>query len=319
MSGNACATVTLLNIINNIPGVKLSDNLQNFKNFTSSFPPALRGDQIDNFGFVKTIHNSFARKLDIFSIDHHLQTKYQDRNKRARSGDDDGEDDENQAFHFIAYMPIQGEVWKLDGLDRQPQRLGKFPDEDWLSVVKPILEDRMATYEAGEIQFALLGLVKDPLLTHQEHLAANIRTRRRIEQRLKEIESVGPENQKEALKTQGQRQDETQQASTGLTPQYGVTEAMIEQAEADSTMEAGLIDGDIDLLREMREKVMTQQSDLRASILEEMQEARADEQQAAERRHDYGPMIQAWVRMLAEKEDLMKELVQTYPLSRGKE
>jgi ubiquitin carboxyl-terminal hydrolase L5 len=34
-------------------------------------------------------------------------------------------DDENEpGFHFIAYVPINGEVWKLDGLRRQPDNLG---------------------------------------------------------------------------------------------------------------------------------------------------------------------------------------------------
>lgn len=34
-------------------------------------------------------------------------------------------DDENEAgFHFVAYVPIDGEVWKLDGLRRQPGNLG---------------------------------------------------------------------------------------------------------------------------------------------------------------------------------------------------
>ena len=34
-------------------------------------------------------------------------------------------DDENEpGFHFIAYVPIDGAVWKLDGLQRQPDNLG---------------------------------------------------------------------------------------------------------------------------------------------------------------------------------------------------
>lgn len=58
---NACATVSLLNIINNIPNADLGDNLRNFKDFSADFPPALRGDAIGDFEFVKQIHNSFAR------------------------------------------------------------------------------------------------------------------------------------------------------------------------------------------------------------------------------------------------------------------
>ncbi len=38
--------------------------------------------------------------------------------------EDDSVDDD-AAFHFIAFVPIDGEVWKLDGLDRQPERIGE--------------------------------------------------------------------------------------------------------------------------------------------------------------------------------------------------
>lgn len=34
------------------------------------------------------------------------------------------EEQELAAFHFIAFVPIQGSVWKLDGLERQPMNLG---------------------------------------------------------------------------------------------------------------------------------------------------------------------------------------------------
>lgn len=60
-ASNACASVALLNIVNNIKGIDLGENLRSFKDFTMPFTPALRGDAISNFEFVKRIHNSFAR------------------------------------------------------------------------------------------------------------------------------------------------------------------------------------------------------------------------------------------------------------------
>lgn len=58
---NACASVALLNIVNNIDDITLGDTLASFKEFTMPFTPALRGDAIANFDFIKKIHNSFAR------------------------------------------------------------------------------------------------------------------------------------------------------------------------------------------------------------------------------------------------------------------
>ena len=42
------------------------------------------------------------------------------KSKKTQSREDDAE----TAFHFIAYVPIAENVWKFDGLERQPQRLG---------------------------------------------------------------------------------------------------------------------------------------------------------------------------------------------------
>ena len=33
-------------------------------------------------------------------------------------------EDHDEAFHFIAYVPVDGVVWELDGMRRQPVRLG---------------------------------------------------------------------------------------------------------------------------------------------------------------------------------------------------
>jgi len=65
---HACATVALLNIVNNIPNINLGENLQRFKDFTMTLTPALRGDQIGNFEFVKQIHNSFARQVNLTMV-----------------------------------------------------------------------------------------------------------------------------------------------------------------------------------------------------------------------------------------------------------
>ena len=51
--------------MNNIPDINLGEHLKQFKDFTASFTPALRGDAIGNFDFIKQIHNSFARCVEL--------------------------------------------------------------------------------------------------------------------------------------------------------------------------------------------------------------------------------------------------------------
>ena len=41
------------------------------------------------------------------------------RRPKAQSGE------EEASFHFIAFVPVECKLWKLDGLQPQPQNLGK--------------------------------------------------------------------------------------------------------------------------------------------------------------------------------------------------
>ena len=40
-------------------------------------------------------------------------------------------------FHFVAYVPINGRLYELDGLREGPIDLGKCDQSDWLKAVKP--------------------------------------------------------------------------------------------------------------------------------------------------------------------------------------
>ena len=43
--------------------------------------------------------------------------------KKGRGGKKKGEESDD-GFHFIAYVPVNGILWELDGLRRQPLKLG---------------------------------------------------------------------------------------------------------------------------------------------------------------------------------------------------
>ncbi|KAI2816460.1 hypothetical protein CBS63078_6224 [Aspergillus niger] len=186
-ASNACASVALLNIVNNIKGIDLGENLRSFKDFTMPFTPALRGDAISNFEFVKRIHNSFARKMDMLSSDYQL--KAEATSKRSRPVKNKPADNKADAsFHFIAFVPALGKVWKFDGLERQPQALGSCAsDEDWLSLVKPDIRTRMEAYEEDQIEFSILSVARDPLPELVDQLATNVKSLEIIQERLSSI------------------------------------------------------------------------------------------------------------------------------------
>jgi len=61
--------------------------------------------------------------MDILNSDLQLKTEATSRKKGSKGHDDDESD---TAFHFIAFMPVMGQLWKFDGLERQPRTLGMF-------------------------------------------------------------------------------------------------------------------------------------------------------------------------------------------------
>lgn len=235
------------------------------------------------------------------NIDLQMQNDATNRSKTSKHSSKDKNAD--AAFHFIAFVPIAGEVWKLDGLDRQPQKLEMIGDGDWLEVVAPNLQARMAQYEEGQIEFGLLALARDPLVEQRQRLAENIKLIRTCEDRLS---SITPEWKSFAVTEDGAGDS----VLSGASSEHSITIADILQAKIPEATEKRINgDDDIMTLMDLRQKAITEQAGLRAAIRDEENAAAIDREKAEARRHDYGPAIQTWLRMLAE-EGVLKDLIQ---------
>jgi len=152
---NACATQALISVLMNCSHEKmeLGSVLKDFKEFTSSFDPNMKGLALSNSDTIRSVHNSFARQA-VFEFD-------------QKSADKD-----EDVFHFVSYIPIDGRLYELDGLKEGPLDLGPIPaGKDWTEVVRPILTDRIAKYAEGEIHFNLLAIVSDRKAEYEERLA----------------------------------------------------------------------------------------------------------------------------------------------------
>ncbi|KAJ5930741.1 hypothetical protein N7466_006234 [Penicillium verhagenii] len=292
-ASNACASVALLNIVNNIPDIDLGENLQHFKEFTKTFTPALRGDAINNFEFVKRVHNTFARKMDILNAD--LQLKTEATSKKRHKGQDTNDSD--GSFHFIAFMPVMGQVWKFDGLERQPQSLGECSEDDWLEVARPNILDRMAAYEEDQIEFSILGVVRDPLHDLIRQLAINVRSLQMLNARL--TSSATP-----VLPDGITSLSEFKETVLDSDLSYGLGHEEIDAAVVPEMTSSEASPGFAAELEELREA----QGELRVRIREEQQSQRIDEDHARGRRYDYGPALRTWLRFLARKQ-VLAELV----------
>lgn len=162
---NACATQAILSILLNCRHADLSlgSTLTEFKEFSQSFDANMKGLSLSNCQQIRTVHNSFARQT-LFEFDSKLASK------------------DDEVYHFVGYMPIDGRLYELDGLKPGPIDLGAVPSEtDWLDVVRPIIEKRIKKYNEGEIHFNLMAIVSDKKIMYEN----------KIKQLLKQTEESG--------------------------------------------------------------------------------------------------------------------------------
>eukprot|EP01135_Chromosphaera_perkinsii_P004201 Nk52_evm20s271 gene=Nk52_evmTU20s271 len=192
---NACATQALLAILLNNADIDIGPELKNFKDFTKDFPPELKGVSISNSDLIRNVHNSFARP-ESFLID--------DAAKNHSGGDED-------VFHFIAYVPIGGRLYELDGLKAGPIDLGPYDASsgncDWLTKITPVIQSRMEKYCRSEVHFNLMGLIDDQV----------DKWRRVIERKETELKEKLEEEKAAGLDVQAELKAEIQDLKTGIT------------------------------------------------------------------------------------------------------
>jgi len=165
----SCATVSLMNIINNRVDLDLGQTLNDFRADTMNMAPKERGIALDRFDHVRDVHNSFATEFDKMTVDLRLKQDHAaaekkkkaalaKRPRKKRKEEDDLGDDDN-GFHFVAYVPAGGFVWMMDGMERLPRKLGALSEGDsWIAMVLPALQAQWQTAAANALEFSLLSL-----------------------------------------------------------------------------------------------------------------------------------------------------------------
>ncbi|KAI9250876.1 hypothetical protein EDC94DRAFT_622724 [Helicostylum pulchrum] len=119
-------------VINNACATQAILQILNFKEFTADFPPDMKGLAISNSELVRT--------------------------------------EKTNVYHFIAYTPIHGALYELDGLSRGPVNLGACDDNNWTNQANEAIQRRMQGYGDSELHFSLMALTKDKVECYQEQI-----------------------------------------------------------------------------------------------------------------------------------------------------
>ena len=108
------------------------------------------------------------------------------------------DDQTQEQYHFIGYVPVHGKVWELDGLQRTAIEVGALDPQarpgDWMDVVRPALRMKMHTYmnsENDHVRYNLLAVVDEKYLAVSDELEFRKRERHAIERRLQEAYPEG--------------------------------------------------------------------------------------------------------------------------------
>ena len=160
-----------------------------------------------------------------------------------------------------------------------------------------MLSARMAEYEEDQTEFALLSLVKDPLPQNRLELAENVKCMKLVDERLEEL------NRNNELSA-----EPIPRASNGTSTSltfYGLCEADVEQSivSSDFTEILKLASSSSDL-NHLKDDLKKTQSSLKSAILDETQAWSTDMEKASHRRHDYSPLIESWLQMLIDNEEI---------------
>ncbi|NXF69360.1 UCHL5 hydrolase, partial [Ciccaba nigrolineata] len=154
---NACATQAIVSVLLNCAhqDIHLGETLSEFKEFSQSFDAAMKGLALSNSEVIRQVHNSFARQ-QMFEFDAKSSAKEED------------------AFHFVSYVPVNGRLYELDGLREGPIDLGACNQDDWISAVRPVIEKRIQN-SIIHLTFSVLWK-EEPMDTDQSNMLSSIQS-----------------------------------------------------------------------------------------------------------------------------------------------
>ncbi|KAI1458521.1 cysteine proteinase [Annulohypoxylon moriforme] len=298
-TANACATVALMNIIMNAEDTSLGTQLREFKDCTKALPPPHRGNGLDKNDFIRSVHNSVARRIDLLAEDLALDNKYEESLKKRSQKSSRVKRSHARVetnYHYIAYVPTNGQVWELDGLRSKPLRLGHIGGS-WLDTASAAIQERMMRNSEFS-SYSLLAICQSPLKTFCIELATSLACSRTLHKRFNSDPAWTVPDPLDIF--------------ADMRPeQRNMTSEHLEKAELTESFATRTSRPDFDTAAalELAQELKTEQESLNAQYVAELASVDEAVETVRGRQRDYTPAIHQWVKALAEK-GVLREFIQ---------
>jgi ubiquitin carboxyl-terminal hydrolase L5 len=118
---NACATLAVLNALGNVqPAPKTGPELGSLFEFSQSLDPQTRGYALTSADWLRAAHNALSPPATVSLEELGLPREKED------------------AYHFVVYVPKDGRVWELDGLQPYAIDHGAFDakGQGWVALAR---------------------------------------------------------------------------------------------------------------------------------------------------------------------------------------
>ncbi|CAG8466804.1 11389_t:CDS:10 [Ambispora gerdemannii] len=294
---NACATQALLNIVLNCNQIEIGNDLNQFKNFTRDFKPPLKGLAMTNTNKFRENHNRFVRfeeDLDLVEIEK--------PKKKNKGGDVEEywEEEDDDVFHYTGYVPVNGSVFELDGLARNPRKIGEIKGDDWMEVAKDSIRKRLERYQSEGIEYNLMAVVHDLEVYNREKACEKIVIKGTIDRRLNELDP-----------NWNVHNNNINKVSREIPLIKNFEMKALKKPRVTAEIEEIKFMKGINELVEKR-SLITQQ--IRQAMVNEKQARESKEQAKAEnerRKFNYVPFIQEFLKILDERDEL-EEILDRY-------
>ncbi|KAK2612110.1 hypothetical protein QQS21_001840 [Conoideocrella luteorostrata] len=289
----------------NAPEIDLGEQLTDFKEATKEIDTSLRGHRISSNSFIRTIHNSFTRRMDHLNADLCLRNDFDDANSNAKKKNSSrkfparGSGRKRPAYeygyHFIAYVFSNGYVWELDGLRTNPYKLGPSDEKDWTAVARPQIEARMLQYEGSQLSFNLLAVCRSTLPHLSQTITIMLAAIRLIQTRMK-----GDTVFNDIVCADEQLLDVHNQTQLA---EFHIHLSEVESAEVPMELKSALsrlhwpVEEAYEMYQRFRAKLKAAMDEFRFELMF----TEEDERRVRGRKRDYGGALHCWVKKLAEK------------------